>query len=146
MSFLQRLRSAGLLLPLLVTGAWGCQSPVRLVWRDGPCGVVAIPNNSDTWPTSYRSRALNLIGEECPDGFQLTDEGEVVLKDAASGKGYEYEYDGALQKVETKRTEYRIRFCALPPAEFKPVRGIIPEPGPSVDPRELLPPSPVPTH
>jgi len=109
----RRFRAARLVLPLILIGAGGCQNPVRLVSRDAQCGVVAIPNNSDTWPTSYRSRALHLIAKECPDGYKIIGEGEVVLKEGSS-KGYEYEYNGALEKVETKKTEYRIRFCALP--------------------------------
>jgi hypothetical protein len=118
-------RAAGVLLLGLLTGAAGCQHPVQLVSWDGQCGVVAIPNNSDTWPTSYRGRALNLMAKQCPGGYTILGEDEVVLKEGGSAKGYEYEYDGALAKVETRKTEHRIRFCALAHPEEPP-----PPPGP----------------
>jgi hypothetical protein len=143
----RRLRAARLLLPLILIGAGGCQNPVRLVSRDAQCGVVAIPNNSDTWPTSYRSRALHLIAKECLDGYKIIGEGEVVLKGGGSGKGYEYEYNGALGKVETKKTEYRIRFCALahnegpPPPDHAPQPHEPPPPsGPPAEAGDLPPP------
>jgi hypothetical protein len=143
----RRFRAARLLLPLILIGAGGCQNPVRLVSRDAQCGVVAIPNNSDTWPTSYRSRALHLIEKECPDGYKIIGEGEVVLKDGGSGKGYEYEYNGALEKVETKKTEYRIRFCALTRNEGPPSPDHAPQPhepppapGPPAEAGDLPPP------
>jgi hypothetical protein len=100
--------------------------------------VVTIPNNSDTWPTSYRGRALNLIKKQCPDGYTITGEDEVVLKEGSSGRGYEYEYDGALQKVETRKSEYHIRFCALAPGEGPP------PPDHAVPPNKPPPPPPGP--
>ena len=39
---------------------------------------MAIPSNSNQWPTYYRDKAEKLIGEKCPDGYEVVMEEEVV--------------------------------------------------------------------
>jgi len=55
----------------------GCTS-ARMVECDRDGGVVAIPNNTNMWPTYYRDNALKLIQEKCPQGYEIVRESEVV--------------------------------------------------------------------
>jgi hypothetical protein len=73
-------RGTGLALLVCLSAACGCTSAARPVaWNpvDGT-GTVAIPNNSDDWPTHYRSAALALIVKEAGPNYVITSEGEVV--------------------------------------------------------------------
>ena len=89
-------------------------------------GVLAIPNNSDQWPSYYRSRAERLMNETCPNGY-IIDREEVVVegparngKEAANDDEY-YEYNGALQKIaRNRREEYQITFHCAPAAGQPP--------------------------
>lgn len=67
-------RSLVLLLALALAG---CQGP-RLVRVDGEGGVVAIPSNTNYWPTYYRDKAELLIQSKCPDGYEIIREEEKV--------------------------------------------------------------------
>jgi hypothetical protein len=55
----------------------GCAKP-RLVRTSKDGGVVAIPSNSNQWPTYYRDKAEKLMREKCPDGYEIVQEEEVV--------------------------------------------------------------------
>lgn len=55
----------------------GCARPRFVeVSKDG--GVVAIPSNSNQWPTYYRDKAEKLMREKCPEGYEIVMEEEVV--------------------------------------------------------------------
>jgi hypothetical protein len=62
----------------LALGMCGCTS-ARIVSRDPTGGVVAIPSNSDNWPTHYRASAEALMAKQCPKGYVIDTEGEVVI-------------------------------------------------------------------
>jgi hypothetical protein len=111
---------------LILTAACGCASGVHFVSQSPDGGVVAIPSNSDQWPTHYRSRAERLMQQACPNGYAIDHEEVVVEKPARSGKEAPnddeyYEYNGGLQRISNyRREEYRITFhCAPPPDNSK---------------------------
>ena len=60
----------------------GCCAARTVVARpDG--GVVAIPNNTDSWPWYNREKALALIQQQCPNGYEIVREEEVVTGQVA---------------------------------------------------------------
>jgi hypothetical protein len=56
----------------------GCTN-ARLVSTDATGGCVAVPNNSNVWPTFYHDQALALIRQSCPDGYAIDHEEEAVV-------------------------------------------------------------------
>jgi hypothetical protein len=61
-----------------LAGLCGC-SEARLVSCAPTGGVVAIPNNSNTWPCYHHKHAEELIREQCPQGYVIDKEEEVVV-------------------------------------------------------------------
>jgi hypothetical protein len=62
----------------LTAGVCGCNN-ARMVRWDGATGVVAIPNNDNSWPAHNREHAEELMKERCPRGYQIVSEEEVVV-------------------------------------------------------------------
>jgi hypothetical protein len=62
-----------------VAGAGGCASPAKYVEKQGDAGVVAIPNNTDSWPSYHRRAALDLIRKHVGPQFEIVEEREVVV-------------------------------------------------------------------
>ena len=58
-----------------------CAARTVLTRPDG--GVVAIPNNSNAWPWYHRDKALALIKQQCPNGYEIVHEDEVVTGQVA---------------------------------------------------------------
>jgi hypothetical protein len=56
----------------------GCASPARYVERTGDTGVVAIPNNTDSWPNYNRREAMALIQKHVGGNFEIVEEREVA--------------------------------------------------------------------
>src|SRR5579871_4451825 len=101
----------------------GC-GQVRLI-RDAPDGgVLAIPNNSNQWPSYYRNRAENLMNRKCPEGYVIVKEAEAIDNPATRDgrKPHEhFEYDGAYIRLTTfERKEYRIAFRSAAAAKSVP--------------------------
>jgi hypothetical protein len=68
-------------------GLVGCTSARYVqVTRDG--GIVAIPENTNVWPTYYRDKAMALIQEKCPDGYEIVWEEEAVTGTVAHTNAY----------------------------------------------------------
>ena len=118
---------------LLLAAACGCADVgVHFVSQTPGGGVIAIPNNSDQWPSYYRSRAERLMKETCPNGYTIDREEVVASGSAQSGKQAPnddeyYEYSGALQKIaKTRREEYQITFHCGPPAGDPPPTSLSP--------------------
>jgi len=113
------------LLGLLVLASGGCAG-VHFVSRTPDGGILAIPNDSNQWPTYYRSQAERLMRRTCPNGYAIDREEVVVVKPARDGKEAAnddeyYDYNGALQRIaKERREEYRISFHCLPPTEAPP--------------------------
>jgi hypothetical protein len=70
--------AAGALCALAVISC-GCAGTARLVSRDSNSGVVAVPENSNRWPSFYRKHAEELMKANCPDGYTIVKEEEVVV-------------------------------------------------------------------
>lgn len=56
----------------------GCASGPRLLQRTPGEGVIAMPSNSDSWPTRHRSKALKMIEEHVGSDYEIVSEREVV--------------------------------------------------------------------
>ena len=65
------------LLSLAVLLQFGCAA--RQVMKEPDYGVVAIPQNSNRWPTKYRDKADELMVQHFPAGYQILREEEVVV-------------------------------------------------------------------
>jgi hypothetical protein len=70
------LHTVRVLVLLALVALTGCQS-ARVINKDAYGGVVAIPENSNTWPFYYHDKAVALIKKECPD-YVIVREEEVV--------------------------------------------------------------------
>jgi hypothetical protein len=64
---------------LLLATLTGCVSPARYVAVDGNSGVVAMPDNSDSWPCYNRRHAEELMKKKFPEGYVIDKEEEVVV-------------------------------------------------------------------
>src|SRR5262245_17737174 len=56
----------------------GCSS-ARLVSSDPRGGVIAIPDSSDSWPAYHMTKARELMQKECPAGYTIVKQEEVVV-------------------------------------------------------------------
>lgn len=68
-----------LLVPLALVVLCGCMSNARYVDLNQTGGVVAIPTNTNVWPSFNRKNAEKLIAERCPHGYEIESEQEVVV-------------------------------------------------------------------
>lgn len=66
----------------LALGSSGC-SAARMVQVGPDGGVVAIPQNTNSWPYYHRDKALALIQQKCPEGYEIVSEEEVVTGQTA---------------------------------------------------------------
>ena len=64
------------LVVLALVALTGCTT-ARIVSKDANGGVVAIPENSNTWPFHYRDKAEALIKKDCPN-YEIAWQGEVA--------------------------------------------------------------------
>src|SRR5262245_56500841 len=62
----------------LVAALSGCASPARYVERTGDTGVIAIPANTDSFPSYNRSEAMALIHKHVGANFEILEEREVA--------------------------------------------------------------------
>jgi hypothetical protein len=62
----------------LVAGLSGCASPARYIERTGDTGVVAIPSNTDAWPSYNRHEAMELIRKHVGPNYDIIEEREVA--------------------------------------------------------------------
>jgi hypothetical protein len=129
----------------------GCASP-RFVAQDPSGGVIAMPSNTDFWPTHFRSKAEEMMAKKCPQGYHIEHEEEVVIGQSVTGTdrtdtqtqdipGRRQRSDLQLSTSETSHsttsqdiTEYRITFRAntAPVMNADPrVQGLPPAPLPA---------------
>jgi hypothetical protein len=147
-----------LLLPaaLLLVAAVGCGS-ARLIHTTPDGGVVAIPSNSNAWPNYYREEAEKMMAKKCPNGYDIIEEGEVVVgKKATTSELVDRSSPSnvppgqgnvtSVSKITTvsDQTEYRITFRGrdVRPAPLLPPTLLTAPPAPA--PTTGLPPRPVP--
>lgn len=139
---------------LSAAGLCGCTS-ARYVALEPNGGVVAIPDNSNSWPTRNRDKAEALMRQKCPQGYVIEREGEVVVgstdhTETHAARTGDPAHDARLNTQVSQdtthqdRTEWRIWFRAkgappepLPagppavvPASYRPSAGLPPQPVP----------------
>jgi len=61
----------------LIVGVNGCQT-ARQVVRQQDGGIIAIPSNTNAWPYHHRQNAEQLMAQQCPNGYIIEREEEVV--------------------------------------------------------------------
>lgn len=61
---------------VVAAASTGCSS-ARYVHRAGDEGIVAIPANTDTWPSNNRSNAMKLIEQHVGPNYDIVEEREV---------------------------------------------------------------------
>ncbi len=124
----------------------GCNH-ARLVQRsENGGGVVAIPDNTDSWPSRNMRRAKDLMAKQCPGGYVIEREQEVVTGQvtqtntntnrhgvpvlSAVGLGPTYE-DQQTTVSATDVKEWRIWFRPkdAPPSTILPAGGLAPPGG-----------------
>jgi hypothetical protein len=69
----------GAFLFIVVSAVSGCMGGARFVHKDVAGGTIAIPENTDMWPTYYRSEAIKMIREQHGANVEIVSEGEVVV-------------------------------------------------------------------
>ncbi len=100
----------------LLAGIPGCWTPAKVVQRPTDSVVIAIPENTDVWPTHYRAAAEALAKQELGTSYIKVDEKEVVV--------------GANNATPTSSTgaatkQYRITYIKKPPQQI-PLGGPLP--------------------
>jgi hypothetical protein len=110
----------------------GCASHAKVVKfnKEDGSGTVAIPANTDEWPTHYRRAAEELIEKQVGPSYRIVSEGEFV-----QGKRKQLTPDSnAASFTQEKITEYRISFVRVPgpvvPSVTPEGAGLIPTGGP----------------
>lgn len=74
------MRRAGAFVALLAAAlASGCGSSAKYIEKRGDAGVVAIPNNTDAWPSYNRRAALALVEKHVGVNYEILEEREVVV-------------------------------------------------------------------
>lgn len=76
-----RFPAAGLWLAVAtIASSFGCASTmgVRYVYQDGDYGVLGLPENTDCWPTFYRTRADKMMSTHFPKGYEVVRAEEVA--------------------------------------------------------------------
>ncbi|MFM8274456.1 MAG: hypothetical protein ACKODX_19295 [Gemmata sp.] len=68
---------------LVVALSGGCAAPARYIEKKNDTGVVAIPDNSQGWPTNNRRSALELIEKHVGPNYEIVSEGAVPTGRAA---------------------------------------------------------------
>jgi hypothetical protein len=121
------MRHCALLAGLAVFMLTGCAASPRVVSATPAGGIVAIPNNSNAWPSYHRTKALELIAKQCPRGYQIDREEEVVIgqtttnstqqdtKEIPIAKGLAVDVRQTTHNTTEvrDRTEYRIWYSKL---------------------------------
>jgi hypothetical protein len=151
---------------LLALGSVGCTGP-RIISQDQYGGVIAMPSNSNYWPTYYRSKAEEMMAKKCPQGFHIEHEEEVVVGQSVTNRntsdtqtqdipGRKNRSDLQVTTTESTHTttahdltEYRITFRAntAPGMSMTPPSGmsVVPASGVGMAPPPgTLPRSPIP--
>ena len=78
-----RWRAAFLLLGLIGPASLtGCAN-ARYLQVDHDTWVIAMPENTNCWPTYYRDHALALMRQQCPNGYEVVHEEESVVGQVA---------------------------------------------------------------
>ena len=111
----------GALLAVLIVVNGGCSS-ARFVLKEPGRGIVAIPANTNYWPTKHREHARELMQQHFPGGYKIDKEEEVAVGEttatAENGDGSQIELAGGWITLGSHRstttktdvTEYRFEY------------------------------------
>jgi hypothetical protein len=69
---------------LVICGSSGCASQARFIEQNADSGVVAIPSNTDSWPTYNRRAALALIEKHIGPHYEIVERREVATGTATT--------------------------------------------------------------
>jgi hypothetical protein len=114
-------------LVMLTVGVLQSGCAARSVLRDPDYGIVAIPYNTNRWPTRFRDQAHKIMHEHFPQGYEVLREEEFVVGHATH---YEDERVGGQvnligdflsigtstgqgRATTTPQTEYRLHYRRL---------------------------------
>ncbi len=73
---MQRLMLASLFILAVTSG--GCATPARYIERQPDSGVIAIPTNTNAWPSYNRNDAFALIQKHVGSDYEIVEEREVA--------------------------------------------------------------------
>lgn len=96
----------------VTAGLSGCATPARDISWDplSGTGVVAIPDNSNTFPTYYRNEALALIEKHVGPNYEIVEEREVPIGQTTLNN-HHVNNESMLGITTTKNlTEYHIAY------------------------------------
>jgi len=149
---------------VVLAGLTGCGSARLIRSSNDGSGVVAIPSNTNTWPSYYYDSAAKLMASKCPNGYEIVKEEEVAVgkttttNESVDRQSHSDNQDRTTSSVVTStsdRTEYRIHYRPrMAQASMPPVRQVssppiintsaeVPVPG-SAQPSGSLPAKPIP--
>lgn len=98
----------------MVAGSAGCTS-AHYIQKGPDSGVVAIPDNSDVWPTHYKTAALELIKAHIGKDYVILDERVVT-----TGGRPDANPMAPPPNAPPSTTEYRITYAKRPPQSSLP--------------------------
>ena len=137
---------------LVVAGLSGCATPARVVDSDRTKVVVAVPDNTNTWPFYYRDEAQRAASELIQDpvltsstrvkvGEQMTNTQDTTRRDI--GQKDKPRFGEVVTSTNTTsvsdKYEYHLVFVSQSPLQFTPPgKGGMPQPpvpnGPPLNP------------
>jgi len=103
---------------VMVAGLSGCAGQAKIIQKGPDAGIVAIPENTNVWPTHYRDAAEALIKQHIGPSFMVVDEREVVTGGNNSA--------GPTANTTPASKEYRITYQRKPVQQGNPIGGQFP--------------------
>ena len=138
---MNRLMLAGV---ALVAALSGCASPARYIERSGDTGVVAIPANTDSFPSYNRSEAMALIHKHVGPNFEILEEREVATGKRTQNDQQMHEDLFNAQHVQNTTTTQDLTEWRIAYRKKAPGSNVVGSFGSSVTPgRGMQPRSPV---
>lgn len=80
-------RVSVLMLLATFAAAGGCAAPAKYIEKRADGGVVAVPDDTDCWPSYNRRAALEKIQQHVGADYVITDERRVVVGQTTMGNG-----------------------------------------------------------
>jgi hypothetical protein len=126
----------------VVAGLSGCASPAKVIRQDSASVVVAVPDNSNTWPFYHRDEATRAAGEYIHDpvlvstsrvkvGEQLVNTQDVTRRDLGKDKKYGEVVKSTNTSSVADSYEYHLEFRSRGPVTVStsPPGGLPPATG-----------------
>jgi hypothetical protein len=103
---------------VMVAGLSGCAGQAKIIQKGPDAGVVAIPENTNVWPTHYRDAAEALIKQHIGPSYMIVEEREVVTGGNNTA--------GPTASTTPASKEYRITYQKKPIQQGNPLGGQMP--------------------